>query len=101
MTDLPYLFFFAYKYFLFFATFFRKETGLERFVPSSLAESMKKKELRKLLTHFLKLNASAVAASASSSSSSGASAKAAEAASEGGGGADAKKSPAAHSQQVN
>ncbi len=81
--------------------FFRKETGLERFVPSSLAESMKKKELRKLLTHFLKLNASAVAASASSSSSStGASAKAAEAASEGGG-ADAKKSPAAHSQQVN
>ena len=36
---------------------FRKESGLERFVPSSLAETMKKKELRKLLSHFLKLNA--------------------------------------------
>ena len=37
-----------------------KECGLERFVPSSLSESMKKKELRKLLIHFLKLNQSLV-----------------------------------------
>ena len=35
----------------------RKESGLDRFVPASLAETMKKKELRKLLSHFLKLNA--------------------------------------------
>ena len=35
---------------------FRKESGLERFVPASLAESMKRKELKKLLGHFLKLN---------------------------------------------
>ena len=34
--------------------------GLERFVPTSLTESMKKKELRKLLTHFLKLNSNLV-----------------------------------------
>jgi hypothetical protein len=33
-----------------------KEYGLERFVPVSLAESMKKKEMQKLLAHFLKLN---------------------------------------------
>ena len=33
-----------------------KEYGLERFVPHSLAESMKKKEMQKLLGHFLKLN---------------------------------------------
>ncbi len=32
--------------------------GLERFVPTSLAESTKRKELRKLLVHFLKSNAS-------------------------------------------
>jgi len=38
-----------------------KESGLERFVPASLAETMKKKELRKLLSHFLKLNATAAA----------------------------------------
>ena len=36
---------------------FRKEAGLERFVPMSLADSMKRKELRKLLSHFLKQNA--------------------------------------------
>ena len=36
---------------------YRKESGLDRFVPASLAETMKKKELRKLLSHFLKLNA--------------------------------------------
>ena len=34
--------------------------GLERFVPTSLTESMKKKELRKLLAHFLKLNSNLV-----------------------------------------
>ena len=33
-----------------------KEYGLERFVPLSLADSMKKKEMQKLLAHFLKLN---------------------------------------------
>jgi hypothetical protein len=33
-----------------------KEYGLERFVPLSLADSMKKKEMQKLLGHFLKLN---------------------------------------------
>lgn len=38
-----------------------KECGLERFVPASLFESMKKKELRKLLAHFLKLNQNLVA----------------------------------------
>ncbi|XP_065352371.1 FERM and PDZ domain-containing protein 4 isoform X1 [Cloeon dipterum] len=32
-----------------------KEFGLERFVPISLMESMKRKELRKLIGHFLKL----------------------------------------------
>ncbi len=46
-----------------FCCLFRKESGIERFVPASLAESMKKKELRKLLSHFLKLNASAVTSS--------------------------------------
>lgn len=34
----------------------RRESGLESFVPTSLAESMKRKELKKLLGHFLKLN---------------------------------------------
>uniref|UniRef100_T1IM82 FERM domain-containing protein n=1 Tax=Strigamia maritima TaxID=126957 RepID=T1IM82_STRMM len=33
-----------------------REFGVERFVPLSLVETMKRKELRKLLTHFLKLN---------------------------------------------
>nr|XP_018902965.1 PREDICTED: FERM and PDZ domain-containing protein 4 isoform X2 [Bemisia tabaci] len=33
-----------------------REFGLEKFVPMSLMESMKRKELRKLLTHLLKLN---------------------------------------------
>ena len=41
--------------------FYRKECGLEKFVPSSLAETMKRKELRKLLGHFLKLNSSLTA----------------------------------------
>lgn len=36
---------------------FRKEFGLERFVPVSLMESMKRKELRKLIGHFLKMQA--------------------------------------------
>ena len=36
--------------------YFRREFGLERFVPISLMESMKRKELRKLLSHLLKLN---------------------------------------------
>ena len=35
---------------------FRRESGLESFVPSSLAESMKKKELKKVIGHFLKVN---------------------------------------------
>lgn len=34
----------------------RREFGLEKFVPVSLMETMKRKELRKLLTHLLKLN---------------------------------------------
>lgn len=44
--------------FLFITTFYfdRREFGLERFVPVSLMESMKRKELRKLLSHLLKLN---------------------------------------------
>lgn len=37
-------------------SFYRREFGLEKFVPISLMESMKRKELRKLLTHLLKLN---------------------------------------------
>lgn len=36
--------------------FRRREFGLERFVPVSLMESMKRKELRRLIGHFLKLN---------------------------------------------
>lgn len=36
--------------------FSRREFGLERFVPSSLIEGMKRKELRRLMAHFLKLN---------------------------------------------
>ena len=40
----------------------RKEFGLERFVPASLAETMKRKELRKLLQHFLKSNATLIPA---------------------------------------
>lgn len=35
----------------------RREFGLERFVPVSLFEGMKRKELRRLISHFLKLNA--------------------------------------------
>lgn len=34
----------------------RQEFGLERFVPVSLMSTMKRKELRKLIGHFLKLN---------------------------------------------
>ncbi|XP_022827993.1 uncharacterized protein LOC111357493 isoform X2 [Spodoptera litura] len=33
-----------------------REFGLERFVPSGLLESMKRKELRRLIAHFLKMN---------------------------------------------
>lgn len=33
-----------------------RESGLKRFVPGSLLETMKRKELRKLLSHFLKQN---------------------------------------------
>ncbi|XP_073955603.1 FERM and PDZ domain-containing protein 4-like [Choristoneura fumiferana] len=33
-----------------------REFGLERFVPSGLLESMKRKEIRRLIAHFLKLN---------------------------------------------
>jgi len=40
-------------------------------VPASLAETMKKKELRKLLSHFLKLNNAAAAASTAAGESSG------------------------------
>jgi len=35
--------------------FCRREFGLEKFVPNSLLEGMKRKELRKLLGHFLKV----------------------------------------------
>lgn len=35
---------------------FRREFGLERFVPTSLIDGMKRKELRRLVSHFLKLN---------------------------------------------
>ncbi|RZB39804.1 FERM and PDZ domain-containing protein 4, partial [Asbolus verrucosus] len=35
-----------------------REFGLERFVPASLLESMKRKEVRKLVAHFLKLHSS-------------------------------------------
>lgn len=35
---------------------FRREFGLERFVPLSLIDGMKRKELRRLMAHFLKLN---------------------------------------------
>ena len=34
----------------------RREFGLERFVPTSLIDGMKRKELRRLISHFLKLN---------------------------------------------
>ncbi|XP_023290911.2 uncharacterized protein LOC111674523 isoform X1 [Lucilia cuprina] len=34
-----------------------REFGLERFVPGSLFEGMKRKELRRLISHFLKMNA--------------------------------------------
>jgi FERM and PDZ domain-containing protein 4 len=34
----------------------RREFGLERFVPTSLIDGMKRKELRRLVSHFLKLN---------------------------------------------
>uniref|UniRef100_A0A182QHM9 FERM domain-containing protein n=1 Tax=Anopheles farauti TaxID=69004 RepID=A0A182QHM9_9DIPT len=34
----------------------QREFGLDRFVPASLIEGMKRKELRRLLGHFLKLN---------------------------------------------
>lgn len=42
--------------FSFFGFINRREFGLERFVPSSLIEGMKRKELRRLMAHFLKLN---------------------------------------------
>lgn len=35
---------------------YRREFGLDRFVPASLIDGMKRKELRRLLGHFLKLN---------------------------------------------
>ncbi|XP_044756049.1 uncharacterized protein LOC123314773 isoform X2 [Coccinella septempunctata] len=35
-----------------------RDFGLERFVPTSLLENMKRKELRKLIAHFLKLHSS-------------------------------------------
>ena len=46
---------------MFYLFLFRRESGLESFVPTSLAESMKRKELKKLLGHFLKLNSSLTA----------------------------------------
>lgn len=39
-----------------------RESGLKRFVPGSLLETMKRKELRKLLSHFLKQNQAALCA---------------------------------------
>ena len=47
----------------------RKETGLEKFIPGSLAGTMKRKELRKLLSHFIKLNSNLVGSSSSSDGS--------------------------------
>lgn len=44
--------------------FYRREFGLERFVPASLIESMKRKELRRLIAHFLKLNSQMTGTSA-------------------------------------
>lgn len=41
---------------MFFVSLGRREFGLERFVPSSLLEGMKRKEVRRLMAHFLKLN---------------------------------------------
>ncbi|XP_039948819.1 uncharacterized protein LOC120767035 isoform X1 [Bactrocera tryoni] len=41
-----------------------REFGLERFVPISLFEGMKRKELRRLISHFLKLNAEMTGSSA-------------------------------------
>ena len=35
---------------------FRKECGLDKFVPHSLLDSMKGKDLRKMLSHYIKLN---------------------------------------------
>lgn len=37
-------------------SFHRREFGLERFLPPSLMENMKRKELRRLIGHFMKLN---------------------------------------------
>lgn len=42
----------------------RREFGLERFVPASLSEGMKRKELRRLISHFLKMNAEMTGSSA-------------------------------------
>lgn len=39
-----------------FSIFCRREFGLERFLPPSLMENMKRKELRRLIGHFMKLN---------------------------------------------
>lgn len=44
------------QYFFLFLLPFRREFGLERFVPVSLIDGMKRKELRRLMAHFLKLN---------------------------------------------
>ncbi|XP_075144836.1 uncharacterized protein LOC142219944 [Haematobia irritans] len=41
-----------------------REFGLERFVPASLSEGMKRKELRRLISHFLKMNAEMTGSSA-------------------------------------
>lgn len=35
---------------------FRKEFGLDRFIPASVLDNLKRKEIRKLLGHFLKLH---------------------------------------------
>lgn len=43
--------------------FSRREFGLERFVPVSLMETMKRKELRKIIGHFLKMNQNMTTAS--------------------------------------
>lgn len=44
-----------YKIYYYFS-FDRREFGLERFLPPSLMENMKRKELRRLIGHFMKLN---------------------------------------------
>lgn len=49
--------FIRYQRTYYFINYYRREFGLERFVPASILENMKRKEIRKLVAHFLKLHA--------------------------------------------